>query len=400
MTHLQAPKRLSGRLLATSLAVAAGLTILVPAAADASTTATALAPSTVTVAGTVQTATTTLPKFTSVRTPMISGTKKVGSTLSATVASWKPSATFTYQWKRNGVAIAGATKATYRLTCDDRGSRISVKIVGTHRGYAAATRTSKPTDTITTGVICAQRPTIEGTAQAGKTLTARVGTIYPGNVRASYQWLRNGVVISGATHQSYAVVNRDAGKKLSVKVSYHRDDLKTIVKTTVQTKTVAPRAKVAVEDGRYAVGTQIKAGTYYRTGSDYCYWERGEDGKTNPHGWVNAPYRVYMTVLPTDDYFYTEGCNGWTLSDGTGAGSGRTSITQDGMYLVGADIAPGVYKTTTSTTECYMQLDQDASMRAGKSLGYNMGKRAVWEISLSKGQVFTTWDCGTLTRES
>jgi len=46
--------------------------------------------------------------------PTISGTAQVGQTLTATTGTWTHNPTsFTYQWKRAGTAIGGATGLTY-----------------------------------------------------------------------------------------------------------------------------------------------------------------------------------------------------------------------------------------------------------------------------------------------
>jgi len=74
--------------------------------------------------------------------PTVSGTFKVGKTLTAKPGTWSPKATFKYQWLRNGVAIKGATKATYKLAAADAGKKISVKVTGSASGYTAMTFTS------------------------------------------------------------------------------------------------------------------------------------------------------------------------------------------------------------------------------------------------------------------
>lgn len=75
--------------------------------------------------------------------PKITGTPKVGKTLSATVSGWAPDGlTLSYRWYRSGTAIKGATRATYRLTTADRGKRIVVKVTGRAPNYATVTRSS------------------------------------------------------------------------------------------------------------------------------------------------------------------------------------------------------------------------------------------------------------------
>lgn len=75
--------------------------------------------------------------------PAISGTVAVGETVTADVSAWTPQpTTLTYQWKRNGSPIAGATSAAYRITDDDGGTNLSVMVTAAKDGYPTVTRTS------------------------------------------------------------------------------------------------------------------------------------------------------------------------------------------------------------------------------------------------------------------
>lgn len=82
-------------------------------------------------------------------TPTVSGTAKLGSTLTATPGSWTPSpVNLTYRWKADGVDIAGATSKTLKVSTTQVGKRITVMVTGTKTGYATAQRTSAPTATV------------------------------------------------------------------------------------------------------------------------------------------------------------------------------------------------------------------------------------------------------------
>lgn len=65
----------------------------------------------------------------------ITGTVWVGNDLYAGYASFtqgSPAATLSYQWKRNGVSIAGANNSSYKIQSSDAGSQISVMITATN----------------------------------------------------------------------------------------------------------------------------------------------------------------------------------------------------------------------------------------------------------------------------
>ncbi|WP_425838648.1 S8 family serine peptidase [Microbacterium sp. PA5] len=80
--------------------------------------------------------------------PKITGTVKVGRTLTASVGTWSPRPAFTYQWKRNGKSISGATKSSYKLTSKDAGTRITVTVTAKKSGYKTTVRTSAKTATV------------------------------------------------------------------------------------------------------------------------------------------------------------------------------------------------------------------------------------------------------------
>ena len=75
--------------------------------------------------------------------PVVTGSHKVGKTLRAKTGAWKPSAVkLSYQWLRNGTAIKGQTKSSYKLVKSDRRKKISVRVTGKLSGYTTVSRTS------------------------------------------------------------------------------------------------------------------------------------------------------------------------------------------------------------------------------------------------------------------
>lgn len=176
-------------------------------------------------------------KFTATPTPTISGTARVGSTLTVSTGTWSPAASFTYQWKRNGVDIGGATKKTYVLTATDRGKNVSVSVVGSKSGYTSVTKISSAR-TIDYGILTAAKPAISGTAAKGKTLTVKPGTWSPTGVALTYQWCRGSSKISGATKSTYKLVSADKGKRIKVVVTGSKSGYATASSTSAQTAKV------------------------------------------------------------------------------------------------------------------------------------------------------------------
>jgi alpha-tubulin suppressor-like RCC1 family protein len=90
--------------------------------------------------------------FDTTPTPTISGTAKVGETLTAHPGTWTPAAdTFTYTWLRADTAggtyttITGVTTATYTLQAADLGKFIKITVTGSADGYGSVAKTSDPT---------------------------------------------------------------------------------------------------------------------------------------------------------------------------------------------------------------------------------------------------------------
>ena len=84
-----------------------------------------------------------LRTLTATPTPTISGTAKVGKTLTAKPGTWKPApVTLSYQWLRSGKAISGATKSTYKLVKADKGKKVAVQVTGAKSTYASVSKKS------------------------------------------------------------------------------------------------------------------------------------------------------------------------------------------------------------------------------------------------------------------
>ena len=81
--------------------------------------------------------------ITNVTPPTVTGEAKVGKTLTATGGTWSVlDPTLAYQWNRDGVAIEGATGATYAVTGADAGADLSVTVTASKAGYGDGAATS------------------------------------------------------------------------------------------------------------------------------------------------------------------------------------------------------------------------------------------------------------------
>lgn len=64
--------------------------------------------------------------------PAITGTAQVGQTLTSTTGTWDGTPTYMRQWFVGGVAISGATAATYVPVVGDIGKTITVVVTATN----------------------------------------------------------------------------------------------------------------------------------------------------------------------------------------------------------------------------------------------------------------------------
>jgi hypothetical protein len=150
----------------------------------------------------------------------ITGTGAAGQILTLAPPIWNlPGVTTTYQWLRDGFPIGGETATSYTVTPADVGHPVTVRATGTKPGYTDGTSVS---NVITGGAGAAPSPitspSVSGGHGVGDTVTANPGT-WPGTANYTYQWLRNGQPITGATGNAYLLGPSDATRSVSVRVT-------------------------------------------------------------------------------------------------------------------------------------------------------------------------------------
>ncbi len=298
-------------------------------------------------------------------TVTISGTATQGETLTANtsgIADADGLGTFSYQWKRDNVAITSATGATYVLTQADVGAAITVTVSWTDGGNTVESLTSAPTNAVAnvndepTGSV-----TITGTARQGQTLTANTSGIADadGLGTFSYQWERDGAVISGATGSTYVLTQADVGAEIAVTVSWTDDGNTAESLTSEATDAVAnvndaPTGAVTIT-GTATQGETLTANTSGIADADglgtFSYqWKR--DG-TNIPGATGATY----VLVQADVGAAITVTVSWT--DGGGAAE---SLTSDATAAVAnVNDAPTGSVTITGTAAQGRTLRADTS---------------------------------------
>src|SRR5207248_2439418 len=140
------------------------------------------------------------------------------ATFSVTAAGTAP---LSYQWQKNGVAITGATSASYTTpaeTTADNGAQFAVVV-----SNSAGTATSNSAILTVNAAPVAPSTTTQPSSQtitAG--LTATFAVTAAGTAPLSYQRRKNGTAISGATSSSYttpAETTADNGALFTVVVT-------------------------------------------------------------------------------------------------------------------------------------------------------------------------------------
>lgn len=206
--------------------------------------------------------------FSKTTTPTISGTTRVGSTLTAGVSAWSPKASFTYQWKRNGAAIAGATSKTYKLAAVDYGKTLTVTVSGRYTGYVAKATTSKATAKISGP---AATITKAGTYRVGSQLSP--GT-YTANAKAGCYWERRskaGTSFGGIIANDFVGYAGRAIVTISSSDKYFYTD-SDCGSWTRMARLGSPASSFG--NGTHAVGIHVRPGTYaVSSATDSCYWE-------------------------------------------------------------------------------------------------------------------------------
>lgn len=135
------------------------------------------------------------------------------------LGGWPGLDSVSYQWKRDGQSIKGATSLRYDVTLADVGKRLTVTTQPAVKGFtinpATSAATQKAVDMTVTNL---SKPQISGVAKVGEKLIATNG-VWNANAKTfTYQWHANGAAIKGATASSYKVAGTMVGKKISVTV--------------------------------------------------------------------------------------------------------------------------------------------------------------------------------------
>ena len=147
-----------------------------------------------------------------------------------------------------------------------------------------------------------------------------------------------------------------------------------------------PEPRTAFGDGEWRVGVDIAPGRYRAWARNACQWSTGS-GRTQRISYNEGTIAV---ITLSDRTFLSRGCSEWREHPEPRIPAGQQF--GDGDYLVGVDIAPGRYRTTTATARCYWKIGAMTENSRAPSLGTIVDVRAT-------DYIFSAHGCGTWTTD-
>ncbi|BBH16549.1 hypothetical protein Back2_08360 [Nocardioides baekrokdamisoli] len=228
----------------------------------------------------------------------VSGPLVAGGTLTAPQVLYAPwDSQITYQWRRDGAPIAGATGSTYRLTHADSGHMVTVVETARHQGLQPNSSVFAPVGPVIADPTFAVT-TLGGVTQAKATITVKeMGKPATGTVTFA----------SGAVKVTRTLVNGVASASLNglapgtrtISISYSGDSLTSAGMTSAQVPVLAkPAASTAAIDpnvtvtGTPTIGAVLSLQVHaYAPWSGRLYYQWLRDGKPIA-GAVNSAYQV------------------------------------------------------------------------------------------------------------
>ena len=177
---------------------------------------------------------------TDIPTIVADGVPEYGDTLTADPGTdWSPTPDrYSYQWKRNGSVVSGATYADYTVRAEDVGSSMTVVVTGVKPGFQADPQES-PAVTILGATMPGATPIVTGTPQVGQKLTGTVTDWDPTGSTLTFAWYVGGTLATEGS-ANFVVPATAIGKTVVLKVTGRRSGYTTRTIESAPTAAVVP----------------------------------------------------------------------------------------------------------------------------------------------------------------
>jgi hypothetical protein len=306
-------------------------------------------------------------------TPHTGGISVTGDTIvghqlavASTLADVDGMGPLSYAWWRDGTQLDGVTGATYTLTNADVGAWISVDVT-----YTDANGTPEYAHGVTpTQVVAA--PTGVNSAPAGQVSAGMTNGVEPGSVllafndlvdadgmgTVSYQWLRAGVPIDGATGDHYTLTQADVGHEVKVQASYvdghgTHESVTSLYGVVADNK---PTGSVAISGTAVQKGVLTASNTLADIdgmGAVTYAWLRegqhipGANGNTYTLTEDDVGLHIYVAATYTDGKGYAEG----VVSPGTAAVANVNDLPAGAVTISGTAVQGSTLGVSNTLTD-------------------------------------------------
>jgi|694.fasta_scaffold22685_1 hypothetical protein len=248
-------------------------------------------------------------------TPVISGSLRVGGTLSVTSGTWVGSPTLAYRWQSSTDGniwdtISGATSPTYVLTVAQAGLYVRAQVLGSKSStvptaYTIVATTTNTAVVPTLSITNSVAPAVTGSWTEGTTLSASTGT-WSTSGTYTYQWQSSSdnstwSDIASATSSSYTLTSSEGSKYVRVQVINTSSAGSGVAYSVARSKVGSPfNTTLPAITGTIKVGSTqtVSTGTWSNTPTAYSYqWQKSADGIS----WTNLSGETASTYVPTFD---------------------------------------------------------------------------------------------------
>jgi hypothetical protein len=262
-----------------------------------------------------------------------------GGSGSFSVGATSANGVLSYQWRKNGGGIAGATSSTLSLAsvaASDAGSYdcVVTNVIG---GVTISVTTSPAALTVNTSVVIVAQPA-SVTQVEGGTATLTLSAAGPPGSVLSYQWKKGGVDIAGATSASLVLPNLTAAAAASYTCAVASSlngtvsatvtsDVAVVAVNTVPTITTAPVAQGVATGSTATFSVAATA-----TGTLSYQWRATVGGVTTNVGTPSASYTT-PAITPANLATYDGATYDCVITSTLGIPATTTTVTTTPVTL-------------------------------------------------------------------